>query len=813
MDPITGQMKQDLREPRASRAPTKLERMMMQAGEVTERATASRKRPLSAVEQQEEDEIAWLEHQLYRGQKHRALEGDDVDELLGDLDKYDVAADEDELEANSPDANDHVDTEGDERDDLDNLDGVLQSPMDEDESAEDNTEENSDDDVEGDGKEDAVEEDDGGRKEPSVDSAPVSASAGKYVPPALRAAKNTTDTHSVEQQKLRRHVNGLLNRLGEGNLDTIVGELDGLYRSYARNDVTTTVTHLVLDTIAARTNLSESIVVLYAALLTALHRLVGVEFGACFLQETISRFLRVYGPLIVQLQTAPADASDEVSVRSRECANLVTLLCHLFNLKLVSAGMIYDLVRLVLGSSFGTMVPGLSGPKSITEVDIELLLRIVKSCGAQLRQVDAESLKAIAELTKRSLDDAPSSAAAVTRSSRARFMLETVMNVAQKGRPGKDALATTENMQRMAKYISTLERKRMIRTHAALQVGLQDLQDAEHKGRWWLVGAAWSGRDAADAAAPASLRAFPIGTAHESADSVLPAEGDGEVDLAQLARSQGMNTDARRAVFSTLMSSLDYADAAQNLLQLKLSEVQRREIIRVLVHCVAHVCVASDRRLTQERTYNPYYVLVGERLAQELPGMRVTLQFVLWDYFREIGERRVGGENMVQGSSRGGADDDAGEDVELDEGGLRKLVHLARAYGWWFARGALSLSALKPVDFTALHSAGTLFLQHLLVQVLLQSQTKSPMITARVRERLAGVPSAADHERIESTFVRGTVGNAALAQGLFVFLRLHVRESDMVPLLGADRVVLSRVVWAVGVATNTLSVGVSAAEG
>jgi len=30
-------------------------------------------------------------------------------------------------------------------------------------------------------------------------------------------------------------------------------------------------------------------------------------------------------------------------------------------------------------------------------------------------------------------------------------MLETVMNVAQKGRPGKDALATTENMQRMAK--------------------------------------------------------------------------------------------------------------------------------------------------------------------------------------------------------------------------------------------------------------------------------------------------------------------------------------------------------------------------
>ena len=59
-------------------------------------------------------------------------------------------------------------------------------------------------------------------------------------------------------------------------------------------------------------------------------------------------------------------------------------------------------------------------------------------------------------------------------------------------------------------------------------------------------------------------------------------------------------------VFSALMSSLDYQDAAHHVMQLKLNDVQRREVIRVLLHCLAN-----------ERTFNPYYVLVGQQLADD----------------------------------------------------------------------------------------------------------------------------------------------------------------------------------------------------
>ena len=48
-------------------------------------------------------------------------------------------------------------------------------------------------------------------------------------------------------------------------------------------------------------------------------------------------------------------------------------------------------------------------------------------------------------------------------------------------------------------------------------------------------------------------------------------------------------------VFSTLMSSLDYMDAAHNLMQLKLNDVQRREVIRVLVHCLSNVRMRVSR--------------------------------------------------------------------------------------------------------------------------------------------------------------------------------------------------------------------------
>ena len=62
-----------------------------------------------------------------------------------------------------------------------------------------------------------------------------------------------------------------------------------------------------------------------------------------------------------------------------------------------------------------------------------------------------------------------------------------------------------------------------------------------------------------------------------------------ESKLLKLARKQGMNTDIRRSIFVVLMSSDDYVDACERLGQLNLTEVQQREIVRVLLHCCGNV--------------------------------------------------------------------------------------------------------------------------------------------------------------------------------------------------------------------------------
>jgi nucleolar MIF4G domain-containing protein 1 len=126
-----------------------------------------------------------------------------------------------------------------------------------------------------------------------------------------------------------------------------------------------------------------------------------------------------------------------------------------------------------------------------------------------------------------------------------------------------------------------------------LRVGLDDLRSAETRGKWWLVGAAWSGD--------------PLLERQGSSKRALTTQDDDAVEnaLLKLAKKQGMNTDIRRSIFVVLMSSdvrpawdrfaclltwaQDYVDACERLTQLNLTEVQQREVVRVLVNCCGNV--------------------------------------------------------------------------------------------------------------------------------------------------------------------------------------------------------------------------------
>lgn len=89
-------------------------------------------------------------------------------------------------------------------------------------------------------------------------------------------------------------------------------------------------------------------------------------------------------------------------------------------------------------------------------------------------------------------------------------------------------------------------------TTEPLRVSLNDLLSADSRGKWWLVGAGWSGNPLAELEASKTNTV----TAKQSADKGHKGKGkEKEEVLLELARQQGMNTDVRRGIFVILMTS------------------------------------------------------------------------------------------------------------------------------------------------------------------------------------------------------------------------------------------------------------------
>lgn len=88
----------------------------------------------------------------------------------------------------------------------------------------------------------------------------------------------------------------------------------------------------------------------------------------------------------------------------------------------------------------------------------------------------------------------------------------------------------------------------------------------------------------------------------------------------------------------------------------------------------------------QEKTYNPYYTLVAHRMASQSHSFQITLQYCLWDFLRELGEKTVGGEELVKTIS---------DDGVIAKVSKRRIVNLAKLYAWCVAKDVLNLTIFK----------------------------------------------------------------------------------------------------------------------
>ncbi|KAK6492218.1 nucleolar MIF4G domain-containing protein 1-like isoform X1 [Huso huso] len=469
----------------------------------------------------------------------------------------------------------------------------------------------------------------------------------KYIPPHQRESAETNDAkRRQELERLERNVKGLLNRLTEHNMASISSQLEELYMSRSRKDMNDTVTDILLAACVTPALMPDRLLLEHVLLVSILHHTVGLEVGAHFLEKVVRKFEEHY----------------QVGSEGKECDNLIAIIAHLYNFHVVHSLLIFDILKKLA--------------KAFMEKDIELILFLLKNVGFLLRKDDAVSLK---ELISEAQSKANAMGTKLQDQTRMRFMLETMLalkNNDMRKIPGYDP----EPVDRLRKLQRTLIHSSASGSDVCLRVSLENLLAADQVGRWWIVGSSWSG-------------APMIGSSTQQKQST----GQVSSKILELARKQRMNTDIRRNVFCVLMTSEDFLDAFEKLIRLGLKDQQERDIVHVLMDC----CL-------QEKGFNPFYAVLGERFCEYDRRFQMTFQFSMWDKFRDL--------------------------ANLSSTSFSNLVHLLVHL---LKKKSLSLSVLKVIEFSELDKPKVRFLRQLLSKLLCETE---PEELKDIFGRISGIP-------------------------------------------------------------------------
>ena len=458
---------------------------------------------------------------------------------------------------------------------------------------------------------------------------------GKYLPPSLR---DKVAAGPEDLSQLQRRIQGLLNRLSEANLVSILDDMETVFRDHPRHHVTTVLLDLLMGLLSDPTTLQDTFVILHAGFIAAVYRLMGTDFGAQAIQKIEEDFSQNY------------HSNNNRDSASKQLTNLISLLAELYNFQVIGSNLIYDFVRLFLDE--------------LSETNTELLLKIIRSSGHQLRQDDPSSLKEIVLQLQAAIAQSNEGKLSV----RTKFMIETINNL-KNNRMKTGVTASNivfEHRTRMKRTLGGLSQKN-IKASEPLRIGLKDLRQTDKRGKWWLVGASYKDDDPDDAKRM-EQRSFIHGKNNGEANGEHAA-----ADLIQLAKEQRMNTDVRRSIFIAVMSATDHNDAYARLVKLRLKKSQELEIPKVLIHCAG-----------AEKVYNPFYTILSRRVCSD-KKLKMSFQFSLWDLFKQMGE---------------GEDEPRGNDEQYEgKIGLRSLVNQAKMFGVLIAEGGLGIGVLKVCSF------------------------------------------------------------------------------------------------------------------
>ncbi|KAK1885543.1 Nucleolar MIF4G domain containing protein 1 [Dissostichus eleginoides] len=132
--------------------------------------------------------------------------------------------------------------------------------------------------------------------------------------------------------------------LSEPNMAWISGQLEELYMSSSRKDMTDMLTEVLLSACVSSALMPDRLLMEHVLLISILHHAVGLEVGAHFLETVVRQFDEVY--------KNPSE--------TKECDNLISIICHLYNFQVVHSVLVFDILKHLVGD--------------FREKDIELVL-------------------------------------------------------------------------------------------------------------------------------------------------------------------------------------------------------------------------------------------------------------------------------------------------------------------------------------------------------------------------------------------------------------------------------------------------------
>ncbi|KYN32983.1 Nucleolar MIF4G domain-containing protein 1 [Trachymyrmex septentrionalis] len=454
----------------------------------------------------------------------------------------------------------------------------------------------------------------------------------KYVPPAVRIASNNISSDSEKINRLKKQMKGILNRLAEQNMHTIANQVEEMYMSNSRNCMNVMLSTLMMESIVAPILTPDRLICEHMMLIAILHANVGTEVGAHFLLTIVKKLHHML--------------EESHCVENKELDNIILIISHLYNFKVYGHRLLYEILE-KLAAKF-------------TEKEIELILLILRTVGFQLRKDDPIALKELILNLQQKANNA------ILENSRVKFMLDVLLAI-KNNNMSKIPQYDPSWIEHLKKILKSFIHKGNSVTQ--FNVTLEDLLEADERGKWWIVGSAWSGLK-------------DIGKLEKNLEDKKQKYSE---DILELARKQRMNTDVRRDIFCILITAEDYLDAFEKIHHLGLKNQQQREVIYVILNC----CI-------QEKKFNPYYAVLAQRLCDSDRKYQLTIQYALWDKLKT-----------------------------LDDLNTKQLTNVAKFLTLLFLGKGLPLSVLKVIQFTELDKLTMRLVRQIMLGILLHENEEA----------------------------------------------------------------------------------------